>query len=510
MLDAQKRLSTGFLVLLSLPTAAVGFALSSGIATTTWLLSTRYNLHLENITLIWLMGPLMGLLVQPIVGAMSDRTWLMKGRRRPYLLAGGVAGAASTYAMLELDSLAAATGLSLIAVAVLVALVADLSTNVTFNPARSLVADLTPEGQARVRGYAWMQTVSGVLGISAYLISIFFGNHALVLVTVAVVFFLTLLPLLFIEEVPPVALAALAGSAAARPVDVARRATGMAAFKALWPMVGFLVYGAFVAVDKLVFGDALAAWAVPLFLATVLLTLLWGITIMWQGRRRPSPQNRLCTMLLGHGFAWLGVQSMFVMSFFYVRDFVVPPAGASVLADGLYHLANNARATSATAAGDTAGRILSMGFLLLNLVGAALPVLLLKPLCQRFGKVWVHRSAMGAMAAAYGFMVLAPTSEVFYYLGMLLCGIGWSSLISIVFAIYSESVDSREMGVSMGVFNSSLVLPALAVPGLLKLSDALDQHRWVFALFAVCLALSFAFWCAVAERETARADPAAG
>ena len=53
-----------------------------------------------------------------------------------------MAGAASTYAMLELDSIPTATGLSLIAVAVLVALVADLATNVTFNPARSLVADL--------------------------------------------------------------------------------------------------------------------------------------------------------------------------------------------------------------------------------------------------------------------------------------------------------------------------------------------------------------------------------
>ena len=48
----QQRLSTGFLVLLSLPTAGVGFALSSGIATTTWLLSTRYNLHLENMVRI--------------------------------------------------------------------------------------------------------------------------------------------------------------------------------------------------------------------------------------------------------------------------------------------------------------------------------------------------------------------------------------------------------------------------------------------------------------------------
>jgi MFS family permease len=209
-------------------------------------------------------------------------------------------------------------------------------------------------------------------------------------------------------------------------------------------------------------------------------------------------------MLLGHGFAWLGVQSMFVMSFFYVRDFVVPAAGMAVLADGLYHLANS---TTPTAAADMAGRILSMGFLLLNLVGAALPVLLLKPLCLRFGKVRVHRSAMGLMAAAYAFILLSPTNEVFYYLGMLLCGIGWSSLISIVFAIYSEAVDSREMGVSMGVFNSSLVLPALAVPGLLKLSDALGQHRWVFALFAICLALSFAFWCAVSERDNAGAGP---
>jgi hypothetical protein len=62
------------------------------------------------------------------------------------------------------------------------------------------------------------------------------------------------------------------------------------------------------------------------------------------------------------------------------------------------------------------------------------------------------------------------------------------------------------MGVSMGVFNSSLVLPALAVPGLLKLSDALHQHRWVFLLFALCLAVSFAFWCAVSERADSGAE----
>lgn len=532
-------------MLLALPTAAIGFCLSSGIASTSWLLSTRYNLHLENIALIWLMGPLMGLLVQPVVGVFSDRTWWLGGRRKPYLLAGGLLGAASTYAMLELDTLAAATGLSLLAVAVVVALLCDLSINVTFNPARSLVADLTPEGPHRVRGYAWMQTVSGVLGISAYLISILLGNLVLVLVTVGVVLVLTVLPLFFLQEPPPVpagqaapqavgALDAPAGLAApaapAAPVAPAATAAtaapaapvapatpaaaseppasatagnappalpGNAAFRALLPMSGFLLYGVYVALDKLVFGGAWAVWAVPLFVATVAATLAWGGWAVWQQRRRPGGPARLRILLLAHGMAWLGVQAMFVMAFFYVRDFIVPGNGGPVLADGLDRLATTATPSVA----DSAGRVLSMGFLLLNVVGAALPVLLLKPLCLCWGQVAVHRAAMGCMALAYAVVALGPQTEAFYYLGMLLCGIGWSSLISIVFAIFSEAVDAREMGASMGVFNCSLVLPALMVPGLLKLSDALGAHRWMFLLFGACLALSSLFWCAVGEKD---------
>jgi Na+/melibiose symporter-like transporter len=496
MLRAQRTLSNAFLVLLSLPTAAIGFCLSSTVATTTWLLSTRYGLQLDNIAFLWMMGPLMGLLVQPIVGALSDRTWLLNGRRRPYLMVGGVSGAIATYALLELDTIASFTGLGLLAVAVIVVLICDLSTNVTFNPARSLVADLTPEGTDRVRGYAWMQTVSGLLGISAYLISIFFGNLTLVLTTVAVTLLLTAVPVLFIEEAAP----------AARPTaaDMGRGAapTGIAAFKALLPMSSFIVYGVYVAVDKLLLDGALADLAVSLFLAVVATSLAWGVHSVWQGRRRPSDQARLRTILLGHGFAWLGLQGMFVMAYVHVHDFIVPNAGGAVLADTLHHLGGSTASTAA----DTAGRILSMGFLLLNLVGTALPILVLKPLCLRWGKVAVHRGAVGLMALAYLFLALAPKSEVFYYLGMLLCGIGWSSLISIVFAIFSESVDSREMGMSMGVFNSSLVLPALAVPGMVKLSEALGHHHWMFLLFALCLAVSFAFWCAVSERETVHDD----
>jgi MFS family permease len=492
MHEAQRRLSNGFLVLLSLPTAAIGFCLSSAVASTTWLLSTRYDLHLENIALIWLMGPLTGLLVQPMVGWLSDRTWWIGGRRRIYLIVGGTLGALATYALLHLDRLAAATGLGLMAVAVFVVLLNDLATNVTFNPARSLVADLTPEGPHRVRGYTWMQGVSGVFGISAYLVSIVFGNEVLLLTTVAVTALFTVVPSLFVEETRPTPPAASG--------DAIGDDAGPSPFRALWPMAGFALYGAYVAIDRSLFDAAFTAASVPLFLAAVGLALAWGAVRVERGRRRPAAAHRLGTLLLAHGFAWLGVQALFVMTFFYVRDSIVAGANGPLMADAFYAIWSDAPPTAA----DSAGRVLSVGFLLMNVVGALLPVLVLKPLCERWGKVVVHRRAMGSMALAFAAIALAPPTEGYYYLGMLLCGIGWSSLISIVFAIFSESVDGRRMGLSMGAFNASLVLPALAVPGLVRLTEDLGLQRGVFLLFAASLMLSFVFWRFVSEQPPHR------
>lgn len=493
MLNIQKRLSTSFLILLSLPTTAVGFCLSAGVASMSWILSTRYGLKIDDIALIWLMGPLFGLVVQPIVGWLSDRTWLWNGRRKPYLVVGGLAGAAALVALLKMDVIAELTGLSIFAIAIWVAVVSDLSINVTFNPARSLVADVTPEGPDRTRGYSWMQTVSGTFGISAYLISITLGNYALVWASAVIMAVFSIVPLFFIEEPAPVA----------KPAERVPALQGIksdwSALAALSPMSGFLGFGAFIAVDKLVLGNALAGMYAPLFLAVTAITLIWGLIVVWQGRTRPSPDNRVRTLLLGHGFAWLGIQSMFVMAFFFVRDFVLPTTSSdTAIASTFMRLLSG----SSPSAVDSAGNILSLGFLLMNLVGAILPVTALEPLCKRFGRIRVHRIAIGSMVLGYLLVSFGSAGELYYYAGMLLCGIGWASTISIVFAIYTESVDSEKMGLNMSVFNCSLVLPALAVPGLLSLSTALGGGRWMFVLFALCLAVSFGFWCCVAERNS--------
>ena len=93
---------------------------------------------------LWLAAPLSGLLVQPIIGNMSDRTWTRLGRRRPYFLAGAIL---SSLALLYMPSS------TTVWMAALGLWVLDASINVTMEPFRAFVADLLPEGQ-RTLGFA--------------------------------------------------------------------------------------------------------------------------------------------------------------------------------------------------------------------------------------------------------------------------------------------------------------------------------------------------------------------
>ena len=75
---------------------------------------------------------------------------------------------------------------------------------------------------------------------------------------------------------------------------------------------------------------------------------------------------------------------------------------------------------------------------------------------------------------------MAGTTEVIYYAGMIICGIGWSAVISIVFAIMTEKVDANKMGMFMGLFNFSIVLPAMMTPGISKLVKDAGDYSVLF------------------------------
>jgi maltose/moltooligosaccharide transporter len=111
----------------------------------------------EQIPLLWLAAPLTGFIVQPIIGAMSDRTWGPLGRRRPYFLVGALLSSAALILMPNSSALWMAAGLLWIL---------DASINVSMEPFRAFVADKLPEEQ-RTAGFALQSFFIGVGAVIA-------------------------------------------------------------------------------------------------------------------------------------------------------------------------------------------------------------------------------------------------------------------------------------------------------------------------------------------------------
>jgi len=104
-------------------------------------------------------------------------------------------------ALPNIDTIQSFFGLeSLLGVAICVALTLDLAINISFNPTRSIIADVTPEGSPRTKGYTWMQTVSGFFGVFAYVVGAVFGNYVLIYLGVFIVLLFSILPIFFITE----------------------------------------------------------------------------------------------------------------------------------------------------------------------------------------------------------------------------------------------------------------------------------------------------------------------
>jgi maltose/moltooligosaccharide transporter len=201
MLPFQKKLTNSFYILLSLPATAMGFALSIQIAALSWILSTKYNLDIHEIGIVWAAGPIAGIFGQVIIGLISDKVWFWGGRRRPFILIGGTIAALMLLALPNIDIVADFFGFtSFLGVAIGIALTLDLAINISFNPTRSIIADVTPEGVERTKGYTWMQTISGFFGVFAYVVGAIFGNYFLIYIGVFIVLAFSIVPMFFVEE----------------------------------------------------------------------------------------------------------------------------------------------------------------------------------------------------------------------------------------------------------------------------------------------------------------------
>jgi maltose/moltooligosaccharide transporter len=188
---------------------------------------------------------------------------------------------------------------------------------------------------------------------------------------------------------------------------------------------------------------------------------------------------------------------MFVMSFFFVQKNILNHTATESIFANYFSTVVSGNVPSID---NTAGNILSLGFLILNLVGTIFPVLVLEPLSKRWGRTKTYITALSFMVLGYLFLYFFGGEEQNFYIGMSICGIGWSAVISIVFAIMTETVSAATMGLFMGLFNYSVVLPQMMTVGVSKMLTDTQNMSNLYLLCAICIAISCFFWSFVTRR----------
>lgn len=183
-------------------------------------------------------------------------------------------------------------------------------------------------------------------------------------------------------------------------------------------------------------------------------------------------------VLAAHSFSWIGIFTTLVFLVVFVRHQFPDLSDID------------------------AGRVVSLSLLILSAVGALVPLFVLEPVANRIGRVATHALSLGIMAIAYAVLYVNGESLLSLYVLIGFVGIGWASIVSLPFAIVSQKIESSEMGLFMGLFNLSVVLPQLTVSlGIaLAISRAPDKD-FIFLLSAVAIAVSALAWTRVTEDD---------
>jgi MFS family permease len=151
---------------------------------------------------------------------------------------------------------------------------------------------------------------------------------------------------------------------------------------------------------------------------------------------------------------------------------------------------------------DSFASVNSWAFLVRDLIGALLPVLVLNVIAKKSGMSKTHTGSILLMALGYALIYFFGSNIYVFFASLCLVGIGWASLVSLPFAIMSERVDQSKMGLYMGIFNLSVVLPQLVASGKMgEIVNAAADKSIIFAICAVCLAISGILWIAVKDKK---------
>jgi len=147
-----------------------GFALQNANASR--VLQT-FGAEVDHLSWFWLVAPITGMIVQPIIGYASDRTWNRLGRRRPYFLAGAILTSTALILMPNAPHLASFIAPMFIGGGML--MIMDASINISMEPFRALVADKLPEEQHTL-GFSMQTLLIGIGAVAGSWLPYILGN----------------------------------------------------------------------------------------------------------------------------------------------------------------------------------------------------------------------------------------------------------------------------------------------------------------------------------------------
>jgi maltose/moltooligosaccharide transporter len=375
-----------------------GFALQTGNASR--ILQT-FGADVEHLSWFWLAAPITGMIVQPIIGHYSDRTWSRLGRRRPYFLTGAILSGLALFFMPNSSMLAAIIPPIVVGAGML--MIMDASFNVAMEPFRALVADNLPDSQHDA-GFSMQTCLIGVGAVIGSWLPYVFANWMGIAKTAApghvpdnllfsfyaggIVLIASILWTVFkTKEYPPEEYARFH---AEEPGDEVKR-SGIAE----------------------IFSDLV---------------------------NMPKAMKQLGVVQF---FSWFALFSMWV--------FTTP-----AIADHIYHLP--ATDTSSVAY-NNAGNWVGVLFGIYNAVSAVYALLLPK-IVRKTSRKKTHAFSlvMGGLGLISIFFI---QNDYLLILPMIGIGLAWGSILAMPYAILSSSIPAKKIGVYMGIFNFFITFPQI-------------------------------------------------
>ena len=373
-----------------------GFALQNG---NTSRILRSFGADVDQLPAFWLVAPVVGMIVQPLIGHYSDKTWNRMGRRKPFFLTGAIL---SSLALIFLPNSGALSSIvPALWIGAGMVMIMDTSFNIAMEPFRALVADNLPDKQ-RTLGFSIQTFLIGLGAVGGSYLPEWMGNHGFSLqagtngvadnikysyyIGATVFIIAILITVFFSKEYKPADYEKYHGV-----TDKSNQKSGIR-------------------------------------------------EIIYDFKHMPKTMRQLGLVQF---FSWFALFSMWVFT-------------TDAVATHIYGLTGN---YSKTVAYNEAGNKVSSAFGVYNGV-AMFYALLLPAIARKIGRKWTH--ALSLMAGGAGLIsIFLIKDPAMLKLSMVGVGLAWASILAMPYVMLSGSIPPGKLGIYMGIFNFFITLPQI-------------------------------------------------